>query len=125
MAAGATDIWITLLPTVAGFAGAVIADRKNRNGTAWGLGSFIIPLCAIVVAFLKCVAEAVAGPRRRSAIGKWIGVPMGVLILLAGFSLMLHQDPASQRHWLTGIGLGVFLLWRSFRRDGETAENRL
>ena len=81
--------WATFFPVIAGYAAAIIADRKNRGGTNWGAASFILPILVFVVVFLSKVSLEDRDFRGRVGIRKWIGIPMGVLFLLAGVSLAL------------------------------------
>ena len=114
--------WASLFPVIAGFAAAIIADRKNRGGTNWGVASFILPILVFVVVFLSKISHEDKDFRGRVGIRKWIGIPIGLLFILAGLSLSLAEDQGRKSAWFYAMGLGSFLIWRSFLKAEDAAE---
>ncbi|MEE8394157.1 MAG: hypothetical protein V3R66_07415 [Rhodospirillales bacterium] len=106
-------------PVIAGFASAVLGDRKNRGGTSWGAVSFILPVLVFVIVFLPALGEEKGETKSRNPLKVSSGIALGLFFMLTGFSLMLAEENVRFDAVILSFGLGAFVIWRSVRRSGE------
>ncbi len=105
---------LIVFAVIAGFAAAVLADRKGRSGTSWGVVTFSLPILVFVIFSLRSLGEAERKERTREGVNRF-GIALGAIILLSGLWPLVQENPGLVLYSLSSLGFGTFVIWRSVR----------